>query len=111
MKTFIVINLAVEGFHNWPEAREVFPEVGFLSDRHRHMFTIKAVKAVTHTDRDVEIIMFKREMEAYIESKYGRPAEFGRCSCEDLCQELLTQFDLAEVEVLEDGENGARVQL
>ena len=110
MKTSIIINTAVEGFHSWPEAREVFPEAGFLADRHRHLFHIKAIKPVTHTDRDVEIIMFKREVENYIETTYGRPAEFGRKSCEDLCQELLNEFDLDEVHVLEDLENGAIVQ-
>jgi len=52
MKTDVIVKLQVEGLHNWPAAREVFPEVGFLSDLHRHMFHIEAKKEVFHDDRD-----------------------------------------------------------
>jgi hypothetical protein len=36
MKYSVVVTFSIEGFHNWPEAKEIFPEVAFLSDRHRH---------------------------------------------------------------------------
>lgn len=108
-KTNIIVNLQVEGFHNWAQAREVFPEAGFLADRHRHMFHIKCTKAVSHSDRDVEIIMFKREIQAYLAKTYGNVCEFGSKSCEMLSEELLKEFDLEYCSVLEDGENGAEV--
>ena len=40
MQTNVIVTLAVDGLHSWPAAKEVFPEVGFLSDMHRHMFHI-----------------------------------------------------------------------
>lgn len=113
MTTNIIINLQVEGFHNWPAAKDVFPEVDFLSDRHRHIFHIKCTKAVTHSDRDVEIIMFKREVLNYLFEKYSKTilpiCEFGPMSCEMISEELLKRFDLQYCSVLEDNENGAEV--
>ena len=50
MKTNVIVTMAVEGLHNWPDARNVFPEVGFLSDMHRHMFHITLKKQVFHDD-------------------------------------------------------------
>jgi hypothetical protein len=55
-KYSIFVTFALEGFHNWPEAKDIFPEVSFLSDRHRHMFHFKCYAKVTHTDRDEEFI-------------------------------------------------------
>ena len=107
METSVVVTLEVEGFHRWPEAKDILPEVAFLSLRHRHLFKIKAWKAVEHEDRDVEIILLKRKISRYLHSKYGEPCEFGRMSCEDIAKELVAELDLSSVEVLEDGENGA----
>lgn len=76
---------------------------------HRHIFHITVEKAVTHSDRDVEIILFKQEVTKYLEQKYGRPGELGSLSCEMLCEELLNKFECVSVEVLEDNENGAKV--
>lgn len=113
MQTNIIVNLDVEAFHCWPAAKDVFPEVAFLSDRHRHIFKICCKKKVTHSDRDVEIIMFKREVLNYLYEKYSKTVlpicEFEHRSCEMLAEELLKQFDLEYCAVLEDGENGAEV--
>ena len=110
MLKFIKIKLQVEGLHNWPQAAEVFPDVGFLSYPHRHIFYITLTKQVTHNDRHIEIIRFKREILGYLKNKYSNGEQyldFGRKSCEDIAEELLTQFNLNTVEVLEDDENGA----
>ena len=104
--TEIIITLEVEGFHRWPEAPD---EVDFLRARHRHLFKIKLAKCVKHTDRDIEIILFKREVLKTLASKYGTPMELGRMSCEQLATELVERLGCTQVEVLEDGENGARV--
>jgi hypothetical protein len=58
-KTNVIINLELEGLHCFPAARELFPEVSFLSDPHRHLFKVQLKKRVTHTDRDIEFIIFK----------------------------------------------------
>jgi hypothetical protein len=33
MKYSVVVSFSMEGFHCWPEAKDVFPEVAFLSDQ------------------------------------------------------------------------------
>lgn len=109
MKTLIEVNLQHEATHNWPEAKDKLPEVAFLSFLHRHIFHIKLQKEVTHSDRDVEIIMFKRKVEEYLTKTWGR--QFGRKSCEEIAAQLLVEFECTEVRVLEDGENGAIVKL
>ena len=85
-------------------------EVMFLRDRHRHIFHIKMSKEVNHSDRDIEIILFKREVQEYLKQKFGEPCEFGSMSCEMIAEHLLQQFNANEVEVLEDNENGANVK-
>lgn len=115
-QTNIIVKLEVEGMHCWPKAAELLPEVGFLSDNHRHIFHIVAKKKVSHSDRDVEIILFKREMITWLYEMYGVQAgpdahykwcKFGAMSCELIAEELLKQFDLEYCSVLEDNENGA----
>ena len=113
MKTNIIVTLQVEGVHHWPDAKNVFPEVAFLSDLHRHMFHITCKKRVNHDDRDVEFIMFKRDISDYITAKYWREVirvhDFKSKSCEMLAKELVEEFDLEYCSVFEDNENGAEV--
>ena len=70
MKTNVVASLTVDGIHNWPDAKNVFPEVKFLSDPHRHMFHVTCKKRVNHDDRDIEFIIFKRDVRDYLNLKY-----------------------------------------
>ena len=115
MKTNVIAKLEIEGLHNWPAADKVFPEVGFLSYMHRHKWYITAKKPVYHDDRDVEFIMFKRDIEEYFRTKYysdvSRTHEFGSTSCETLANEILDEFGCCYVSVFEDNENGAEVYL
>lgn len=114
-QTNIIVNLRIEGIHNWPDAKKIFPEVGFLSDSHRHIFYICAKKEVSHDDRDVEIILFKRLILKYFHEKYNPkypevgPFKFGAMSCEMIARELLEEFQLEYCSVLEDNENGAEI--
>ena len=114
MKTSVIVRLAVDGMHNFPKAAELFPEVAFLADRHRHMFHIEAKKEVFHDDRDVEFIMFKRDITDFLKQMYYSPEtrthEFGPMSCEMIAKEILKQFDCKSVSVWEDLENGAIVE-
>lgn len=112
MKTFVVVTLQVEGVHRWKDCP--FDEVGYLRDMHRHMFHIKAVKEVTHDDRDVEIIKLKQQVKGHLELKYyvtpQHLCDFGGMSCEMIAKELVEKFELESCEVLEDNENGAIVR-
>lgn len=130
--TNIIVNFAIEGLHRWKEAAEVAPTVSFLQYGHRHMFHVCCKKRVSHSDRDIEIILFKREIQAYLQGKYGEfitaiipdPSKgseatkngqvFSYCdfrgrSCEMIAEELVEKFDLDYCSVLEDNENGAEV--
>ena len=97
MRTNIIVKLELEGLHNWPDAKKVFPEVAFLSDIHRHKWYITA----------------KRDIEDYLRSKYYkedyRSHFFGAKSCEMLATEILDLFGCCYVSVFEDNENGAEV--
>jgi len=105
MKKEIVVKLQVDGLHFWPECP--LEGVAFLRDMHRHMFHITAWKVVDHNDRQVEIIELKRYMQEYMRERFkGR---FDRMSCEDIAQFCIEKFGLSACEVLEDGENGARL--
>ena len=103
IKSAVVVTLQVEGTHSWPDCP--IEAVSFLRNPHRHLFHIKAVKEVSHDDRDVEIIMLKRAMKHYLKDSYD--GDFCTMSCEMLAKDLILMFDLLNCEVLEDGENGA----
>jgi len=113
VKTNVIVKLQVDGIHCWPDAEEVFPEVGFLSDPHRHMFHITCKKRVNHDDRDVEFIMLKRDILEYLNDKYYkdlvRSHHFKSMSCEMIAKELTEHFELVYCSVFEDNENGAEV--
>jgi hypothetical protein len=115
MKTNVIVKLQVDGLHCWPAAKDLFPEVAFLSDLHRHMFHITLKKAVYHDDRDIEFIMFKRDVIEYLHDKYYNTSDrshvFGAMSCEMIARELLEHFECTYVSVFEDDENGAEVEV
>lgn len=115
MNTNVIVTLKIDGMHNWPDARKIFSEVGFLSDLHRHEFHIKLSYRVSHSDRDREFIMFKRDVQDYLRKKYYREDYrshfFGAMSCEMIAKELLEYFECVYVSVWEDGENGAEVYI
>ena len=114
MRTSVIVRLQVDGMHNFPKAAELFPEVGFLSILHRHIFHIEAKKEVFHDDRDVEFIMFKRDLQDYLKQMYYKPDMrthmFGAMSCEMIAKIILNQFNCTAVTVWEDLENGAIVE-
>ena len=110
MKTNIVVKLQYEATHNWPKVAEVLPdlpEIHFLQYPHRHIFHITLEQTVTHSDRDVEIILFKREVTNYLQDKFK--GDLKNWSCEMLAEHLIEFFGCHSVEVLEDNENGAKV--
>lgn len=112
MTTNIVVKLQYEATHNWPKVAEVLPdqpEIWFLAHEHRHIFHITMEKAVTHSDRDVEIILFKQAVLKHLREEFC--GEFNNWSCEMIAEHLLKEYGCYSVEVLEDNENGAKVYL
>ena len=118
MITNIIIKFRIEGIHHWPYATKHAGEsVSFLESPHRHMFHITCKMRVSHNDRDVEIIKFKREVMEYMRENYKNyndmnhdsVCQFNSMSCEMIAENLAREFNLSYCEVLEDGENGAEV--
>lgn len=106
MKKQVVSKTSVDGFHRWKGAPERF---SYLRDRHRHIFEIRCFFDVDDPDREIEFIQAGREIQDYLEGRYGRPCEFGGMSCEMIAQELIERCGCARAEVLEDGDGGAVV--
>jgi hypothetical protein len=112
MTTNIIVKLQYEALHNWPGVVEMLPNdpwIRMLKDKHRHIFHITLEKQVAHSDRDVEIILFKQSVLKHLEITFGRPGDLGAMSCEMLAERLLKKYECYSVEVLEDNENGAKV--
>ena len=108
----IWVTFQKEGIHLYPQAA-TDPNLGsvrFLGWSHRHMFHFRVELEVFHDDRDVEFIMFKRELE----NLYGEGIlNLNHKSCEmisdDLAAYVIDKYpgrDL-QITVSEDGENGA----
>jgi len=71
-----------EGIHRYPDAPE---EVSFLRHPHRHNFQFRVSIEVSHQNREIEFLMFKRELE----SLYGEGTlELDGKSCEMLADDL-----------------------
>ena len=87
MITNVIINTQVEGTHHWPECN--IKEVEFLKFPHRHIFHICCKKKVTHSDRDIEIIKLKREINNYLATFNG---DFKNLSCDMIGEILITKF-------------------
>lgn len=113
-KDFIWVTFRKEGIHKYPAALDDpdLKNVKFLGYPHRHMFHFRVELEVMHDDRDVEFILFKRELE----SLYDRGTmQLDYKSCEMMARELAEyvhdhypERDIA-IEVSEDGENGCRL--
>jgi hypothetical protein len=63
---------------------------------------------VSHDDREIEFILFKRQLNEVIAQVNG--PQTLRWSCEQWASYLVERFGLSKCEVSEDGENGAIVE-
>lgn len=110
---FIWVTFRKEGIHKYPAALtdEKLKDVQFLGYPHRHIFWFKVELGVYHDDRDVEFILFKRELESLYDSN---TLQLDYKSCEMIADELsnyiLNKYPNRplRIEVSEDGENGCR---
>ena len=108
----IFVTFQKEGLHKWPDAID-HPGVEFLANEHRHMFHFRVDLQVFHDDREVEFILFKRELEGlYTEGAL----QLNYKSCEMMADELGEYIEKNypgrhfSIEVSEDGENGCLVE-
>jgi hypothetical protein len=104
----VVSKTVVDGYHRWPEARA---EHEYLSFRHRHLFYVRCWWTVSHDDRDIEFIEASRSISSFFEKRFGKPAELGSMSCEQICKTILDEYpSVIKVSCYEDDENGAEVE-
>jgi len=115
---FIWVTFQREGIHCYPQAGHDPAlatgdeyDVSFLSTPHRHIFHFRVGIQVTHNDRDIEFIQFKR----WLENLFQGILELNNKSCEmisdDLYEVIATRYpdrDI-QIEVSEDGENGCLI--
>lgn len=110
-KNYIKISFQKEGIHKYPGAKDL-EGVEFLQYPHRHIFHFYVTMAVGHLDRDVEFILFKRELENLYDSC---TLQLDYKSCEMMGNELMDYVEEnypdrgVKVEVYEDNENGGIV--
>ena len=121
MSVFITVKLQVEGIHKWEGLSDILKNnpshtlqaVNFLTNYHRHIFHITVVKQVSHSDRDIEIILFKQQIKDALTAKFYDKdyncLNFTTMSCENIASHILNFFQASVVTVLEDDENGAIV--
>lgn len=116
-ETLIWVTFKKEGIHKYPAAL-TDPnlatgdkyDVSFLGYPHRHQFGFKVAIGVTHNDRDIEFIQFKRWLESLYDEK---TLELDYKSCEMMSEELYEKINArypgrkVEITIDEDGENGA----
>jgi hypothetical protein len=115
----IWVTFSKEGVHLYPAAMNdpalatgKWDDVSFLGYAHRHIFHFRVEISVTHNDRDIEFIQFKR----WLESLYSDGTlELNHRSCEMIAEELaeiiLNKYPKRElkISVAEDNENGANM--
>ena len=106
----IFVTFQKEGIHKYPNAPE---GVEFLQYPHRHMFHFRVEIDVFHNDRDIEFILFKRELENLYSDG---TLELDYKSCEMMADDLAKQIKdkypgrRLSIDVSEDGENGCHVE-
>lgn len=109
---FVWCTFSKEGVHCYPAALTdpTLAEVSFLGYPHRHMFHVRIDVEVFHDDRDIEFILFKRELEGLYESG---AMNLDAKSCEMISDELadyvLHKYPgrRIKISVSEDQENGS----
>ena len=117
VEKMIWVTFRKEGIHKYPAAA-TDPnlatgdeyDVSFLGYPHRHIFHFKVWIEVTHDDRDIEFIQFKR----WLENLYAQSIlQLDYKSCEmmsnDLYETISEKYPNRHIwiEVSEDGENGS----
>jgi hypothetical protein len=114
-KKKIWVTFQREGIHCYPAAavEPTLADVSFLASPHRHIFHFRVAIEVTHNDRDIEFIQFKRWLEAlYVNTTLQLNYKSCEMISDDLYMQIATKYPNRDVwiEVSEDGENGCSVE-
>jgi len=119
-KRMIWVTFRKEGIHKYPAALDDpklatgdWDDVSFLGYPHRHIFHFKVGITVTHNDRDIEFIQFKRWMEKlYSEGTLNLDYKSCEMMSDDLYNKIREKYPHREVhiDISEDGENGAHIE-
>lgn len=112
---WVWVNFCKEGIHCFPAALKVpeLSEVSFLGYPHRHIFHFNVKIQVTHNDRDIEFILFKRWCESLYEDG---TLDLNAKSCEMMADDLYGKIAVSYpgrdviIEVSEDLENGCTIE-
>ena len=118
----IWVTFRKEGIHKYPAALTDpslatggADDVSFLGYPHRHIFHFRVWIGVTHNDRDIEFIQFKRWLEGLYSSNES-VLSLDYKSCEMMSDELYDKISQKYpnreiwIEVSEDGENGSFIK-
>ena len=116
----IWVTFRKEGMHRYPAAA-TDPnlatgdeyDVSFLANEHRHIFHFRVWIGVTHNDRDIEFIQFKRWLEnLYKDAILSLDHKSCEMMSDDLYDIISKQYPGREIwiEVSEDGENGSFIK-
>jgi hypothetical protein len=116
----IWVTFQKEGMHKYPAALTDPTlatgdeyDVSFLGYPHRHIFHFKVWIGVTHDDRDIEFIQFKRWLlNLYKDSILALDFKSCEMMSQDLYDMISQKYPNREVwiEVSEDGENGSFIK-
>lgn len=116
----IWVTFRKEGIHCYPAAATDPSlatgdeyDVSFLANPHRHIFHFRVWISVTHNDRDIEFIQFKRWLEnLYSDSILTLDYKSCEMMSDDLYDTISNKYPDREIwiEVSEDGENGSFVK-
>ena len=119
-KKFIWVTFQKEGVHCYPEAATDPTlatgdqyDVSFLASPHRHIFHFRVDIGVSHLNRDIEFIQFKRWLEnLYIQGTLQLNYKSCEMIADDLYAQITSTYSNRDViiEVSEDGENGCRIK-
>jgi hypothetical protein len=116
----IWVTFRKEGMHRYPAAA-TDPnlatgdeyDVSFLANEHRHIFHFRVWIGVTHNDRDIEFIQFKRWLEnLYKDAILSLDHKSCEMMSDDLYDSISKKYPGREIwiEVSEDGENGSFIK-
>jgi len=116
----IWVTFRKEGIHRYPAAATDPAlatgdeyDVSFLANEHRHIFHFRVWIGVTHNNRDIEFIQFKRWLEnLYKDSILTLDHKSCEMMSDDLYDAISKKYPDREVwiEVSEDGENGSFIK-
>jgi hypothetical protein len=116
----IWVTFQKEGMHKYPAALTDPTlatgdeyDVSFLGYPHRHIFHFKVWIGVTHNDRDIEFIQFKRWLlNLYKDATISLDFKSCEMMSDDLYDMISQKYPNREVwiEVSEDGENGSFIK-